>query len=1808
VPALAPKQAIDHIKESVAAYLETQYRISHPQVFAERSALLREQGVIAQSPFIESTPAFPTSTKLQAIEDRHPGVLPTGLAKLVEHGVAVDRFPLYAHQEQALLAAFSNKPNVIVATGTGSGKTEAFLLPILADILHEARSWPKPHGSPEHGQYDEPTRQWLHARRHESRPAALRAIILYPMNALVNDQLARLRRILARGDSPDWQRQNLNGNVIHFGMYTGLTKQAGPLGDASRRTALEKYLKRVKEEWGDLSDKLRDSGAWPQPDGTEMLCRWDMQQAPPDIMVTNYSMLEYMLVRPIESPIFTATREWLTNTEGVRLTFVLDEAHMYTGARGTEVAHLVRRLRERLGVAGDPERFRAIATSASIPNDPAAESHLLSFASDLFDVNRKDFSVLRVPSRSGIPPSAPSELSHASAFAEFHRSFDVQDPWPAIKALAKNLGAGELDGAQDSQVALFGLLENDPEVDWLRTRTARNAAMLDALAEECWPGLDLSVKETAIAGILTAGSYARPAPSPDIPPLLSTRMHGFFRGIAGLWACLNPNCPAVPQEFAGGNRPIGKLYTDPRPWCSCGARVLELFSCRKCGLLFVGGVPDTIRGSLWPWADDLEGTRQDLAHYQIFGVEPPGSSNGGATRSTRTTLSCDPTNAHARYSFEVAPTTDRNTGQVRSPFPEQCPRCGNYRVPGDFGPNTREIIEPLRTRGPKTFSLIVGEAFRVQPRSSDGSPPNHGRKALLFTDSRMEAAQLAGDIRRDHLDDLFRQMLLAALYQCDQCEGSGVLQKLTTYRIGDEPVQETAPCDACNERGVVRSLRRLPYMTLRGRVVDLEIRTGVDPTNGSIPNFYQEWDAYSPDAYDLAELHFDVAARREISEDEFALEPLGLASWSVELPLETGNFEGLSEAESQALIRIVARILASENVLLRPQPHRPWEWPTDLVREHERAELFKDWRSGTRIVPFSLRSQRRKLGRYIQSLSRRLHSLGRIKDPERWVRELETKLWQAMDQYKIIEPAGARRSDGKQPWGLRLDRFELGLLNGQVHRCRSCRYIMSEVVLDVCRRCGQLTEQIDEAEVCNFYRRAALYGIGNEGFDDPYPLRCVEHSAQIPGAEARDIERWFQDFYREEEYARDRRVDVLSVTTTMELGIDIGSILSVGLRNMPPTVANYQQRAGRAGRRGSSLATVLTYAQPRSHDQYYFNRPPQIVSSPPRIPALHMHNRVIAQRHVRSLVLQAYFENLFSTPQYGGLFGAWGTISDLVNAGTRAPIADFIQRQKTSLVGRAELIVDSVFRSKVGPWIDQLPSEVLSAIQKADPRDEILPVLVGKGLLPKYAFPVDVVSLSIPRFGSVDWEEDAREIESGTMLRDLKIAISEYAPGSEVVRGTFPETYVYRSAGVCDAFSRTPDYSATGFMVECNDCAGLRIVASTAAMPSTCEECGSSDLLVLPYLIPPGFTVDAAEPGAGRQRYERAGRETSGYVGSARLMLGGSVFNRGSSNAFAKPLYSAVSVGELFLCNKGPDRDFPGFLICPTCGRAVESSDPERHAYPADVPPHTGRNRGPRAGDPCPTRSVTNQVVLGHCFPSEVILLGVDLPPDLDAPFVSPSGRAAWYSFGTVITNAAALVLQIDSSELKVGVRAVRRPDGRILGEVFIYDDVPGGAGYARAIDENLQTIMEQALRSAAACNNPDCAGACYHCLLEYGNQRIHQLLDRRLAASLLEYSLKGEKPVLKQDEVERCVIGLAELAEGTWEVLPRQNFKEVQFPLVLKDPNNDKIGLWVTHTLATKPSAAQRQDVLSKYGIRVAAHNTFDLERRPFWVLNNLL
>ena len=217
-----------------------------------------------------------------------------------------------------------------------------------------------------------------------------------------------------------------------------------------------------------------------------------------------------------------------------------------------EVAHLVRRLKERLGIQQGSGKFQAIATSASIPSAPGAEDALRKFTSDLFAEPTDSFTIIHAGTADEQSPVRIASPQSFTAFRRFQDAFLPNDPWTGIQELARSLETTAPDETLDPQVALFQMLAEGEDLKWVRSRTARNATTLSELAQECWPDhTDALDRELATAGLLAAGSFARPTPLPDTPPILSMRIHAFFRGVPGFWACLNPECPEVPAPFPG---------------------------------------------------------------------------------------------------------------------------------------------------------------------------------------------------------------------------------------------------------------------------------------------------------------------------------------------------------------------------------------------------------------------------------------------------------------------------------------------------------------------------------------------------------------------------------------------------------------------------------------------------------------------------------------------------------------------------------------------------------------------------------------------------------------------------------------------------------------------------------------------------------------------------------------------------------------------------------------------------------------------------------------------------------------------------------------------------------------------------------------------------------------------------------------------------------------------------------------------------------------------------------------------------------
>ncbi|MDP9439997.1 MAG: DUF1998 domain-containing protein [Actinomycetota bacterium] len=1313
----------------------------------------------------------------------------------------------------------------------------------------------------------------------------------------------------------------------------------------------------------------------------------------------------------------------------------------------------------------------------------------------------------------------------------------------------------------------------------LRQRTARKATDFDAVADAVWGKVGTPEgRRKATAGLLSAGAYARPAGAedPDVPPLVPSRMHLMFRGLPGIWACINPCCPGT----EGDDRPCGRIYGYPRVWCEeegCGARVLELFSCRVCGLLFLGGIADNKKdheaSRLWPYEQDLEGGLQDYDEYDVVAIENPNRSGSQASwtqqeRSIYTTAVVDNHSEESGVRTTWARTKD---GKIDARRPHACPRCNAHKSPA------RHVIEPLRTTGRQSLAILVEQAFRSQvPRVVEGAEdtaghtpepsaslggggwfkkksqaqavmppkgnPNRGRKALVFSDGRQDAATLAGDLSYFHARDLFRQLLMLVLD-----EGSG---------------------------------RPIAVHDLRRRVFDAAVRLGIDPSVGEVENFWSQYAVNATAARKDAEPILDVYLRREMADRAVSVEALGLARWTLDParfdPEEIPPLQDLDRAETLALLHATLRILAGENVLL-PKQLDPEAWHPEMTESYLRRTILRPPSKDKNSFIWDP-NRENKLTRYLGAVAEKM-GLG----PDGLSR-LMGALWDGYLSDILPSVVGNRVG-----WGIPIEMLALTSLPERIFVCEECGYLSAETVRDVCLRCQGACEEASAEEVAsrrrNYYRYLAELATADGDSADPFPLKAMEHTAQISTADAAARERHFQDrFIPKTENPQQDRVDILSVTTTMEMGIDIGDLTLVALQNTPPTVANYQQRAGRAGRRSDGVAEVLTFARDRSHDQYYFSRVKEIVSGPVRVPEVHLNNEVIARRHVQALALQRYFHERAGLEEGDNLFGAFGDVGGFLGkdgTGTlnhlRSSLAGGDFRDN---LGAAARRIVTVTAYDVGGWLDTLPGEVEAALENEREEEDLLGALITRGLLPRYAFPVDLVSMWTKR--------PSRYSQGEEVQRDLQIALSEYAPEAEVVINGM----IYRSAGLYVPFDEDPAYNPDSWFYECPECRAVRVAERKAGRPdwrqcATCGEpiTGAPRYRILPAIQPQGFRTDwATKP----KKYRGGGRERSGFATTAQLHAGETA-SSGEPNCSGR-LWVHHRSGELYMINRGLEEE-PGFWICPRCGRNLKKKN-EQH------------KRLGFGNSPCGGKTKERSALL-HGFNSDLVILAVDLPAGMQANLILPSGKAAWWSFGYALLRAAATHLQIDTGELAVGVRPWRHPDERLLGEVFLFDTLPNGAGYAGEVASEIKKILSKALELCESCPGR-CETACYSCLMEYGNQRQHAFLDRHLAADLLRYALEGREPKLSAERGKHALEHLRHFCPpDALEINAVVEGRRV--PGLLEMPGGHPLSLWPLHTLSGE-GGEDATDIAIETGTDPVFVSEFDLDRRPSHVWNKIL
>lgn len=657
-----PISAFEAIRDKFILYLQTAYRTRFRSLEQEKEALLKQAPNLFQWPYVELQPDYASSGKKipeLSLEDLPAlGALLDRFKLLVGGNLFSNKYALYTHQYEMLCTALSGRHSLITS-GTGSGKTESFLLPLVAQLVKESGHWGpiNRHELGDRSWYEQEgaTARAHPYRAHETRPAAVRALVVYPMNALVEDQLTRLRKAL---DGPRvWDiyddPEGFAGNRIYFGRYIGPTpvsgteepETTGDSGDATRqvnrksksfanrsriqamRSDYEKITTFLSQEF--IPETLRDEDiqftvpAFPEcrqgvelPVSAEMRTRWDMQATPPDILITNFSMLSIMLMRAVEAPIWSQTQAWfhgedLADRDALSREVVLqdrifhviiDELHLYRNSEGMEDAALLRSLLLSLNmIDADGQlhpRVRILTSSASLGDGQETQDFLAKFFGVFASGEAKTpaFSVINGDSRP-FDREVPATMPHAEELVRLAElpGFPEPDPGEVADILRKMVASPVDHAASGPELIRIWYAEHQLK-DRIKATFQRHPRREDepatiprsveVLGQKWFPKL----ADFAAIKALKAFFYLRGRLHDREYP--SLRFHYFFKFIQGLWAEAQPNRGTKPEpgHHLKEQKPVGQLSYTPRQLApGSNNRMFDFLRCEVCGTVFLGG-------------------------------------------------------------------------------------------------------------------------------------------------------------------------------------------------------------------------------------------------------------------------------------------------------------------------------------------------------------------------------------------------------------------------------------------------------------------------------------------------------------------------------------------------------------------------------------------------------------------------------------------------------------------------------------------------------------------------------------------------------------------------------------------------------------------------------------------------------------------------------------------------------------------------------------------------------------------------------------------------------------------------------------------------------------------------------------------------------------------------------------------------------------------------------------------------------------------------------------------------------------------
>jgi len=1945
-----PIQVFDKIKDNFILYVKTAFSTRYEGFEKDRENLLNQDKIFARSPWVEPLPIYQPSkykiSEIPSIDNLNEDELKI-FKNIVSKGLVGD-FRIYQHQYEMLINTMKGN-HCVITSGTGSGKTEAFLLPLFAylskelnkwqhteNTLNKTKWWSEKGWGPAKivGNGNTSLTESVRQRPNPKRPAAIRAMLIYPMNALVEDQLSRLRKALDSDKIRDVLKSDYNNNRIYFGRYNSSSPVSGKIYKRNENSKivpnkykvqqLKKELNLIEDNISQLNeyiiqnpddlkkDKIADLKAnFQQLDGAEMRTRFDMQETPPDIMITNFSMLSIMLMRNIENSIFDKTKAWLNCTtefdaelsseekeqEKKERVFhlIIDELHLYRGGSGSETAYLIRILLDRIGLTPDSDQLRILASSASLEGEEGK-----AFLKSFFGTEKKEIIIIE-GSEKKIEKKDISPLANlVNEFATIgQRSNELETKLPKSVDTKEEIDIKIGLCIPNYNNKLIQLLTCDSKIEDGKTTVFNSevkaslffAFNIDGIVRavpafkngfaddtkgvkfisEALFGEREKENKNAVKGFFyLLGLLEKYKIEHDYPHI---RFHLFYRNIAGMWGELIPD-----KEIDIKGVPVGELLTVPKISHN-NHRTLELLYCENCGTLAYGGSRvqykdenDDPYTELIPVSPDIEGVPEtssstivEKRKYKDFSVFCPGkynildsehkiknsdlkykwykawlNVNSGKIIPENQECSNTPKDSENYITGywlrvlnnngkDIADIEDSKLAKEISSLPHTCPHCE-----ADYSHPLKKKQSPFRgfrTGFGKVNQILSKELFDALPK---GEEP---KKLVAFSDSREDAAKLAKSIEEEHYNALLKEVIIHNItdelqYANDVIRslenGDTELKKKlkeqneNKFNSLGQLWQNVNGDFATNETKqqynlIKENIKTVPEFVLI--VIKEMLQFGINPggPNKSIENFMSGSD-YLPwhNFFDFNKLYYDKTkdgwenVKEKLNkkiEQNISTFIFGRLYYSFEA-------SGLGYAtlkKNKFLFNKANQIGLNSDFLLQVCNSFMRIWGDNY--KHNRT----DYRVN-KYDSYDSLSNSRKERRYIRKIC-------------------ELKGLNELDLGNIV--FDILQNNGHR--GI----IEINNLNIKIatketsyYKCQHCGTIHLQLSGGVCVFCLKSLNQQEVGKVEELWNKNYLTASLNQEYK-PFRLHTEELTGQTDNQLLR--QRQFKDIFLKHKNKLIQQIDLLSVTTTLEVGVDIGSLQAILLANMPPQRFNYQQRVGRTGRRGQLYSYALTFARGRSHDEYYFNNPLRITGDKPPQPFLSLDQERIFKRIFAKAILRYAFRKMQISE--GSIHGEFGNVENFNKNELKTIIVGNIQNEIKEIFNSINVGIYSdgklrpFFFESFIDWINGLPNVIQSIIDSQNVvKGDLSELLAESGILPMAGMPTRIRNL-IHGFKPMKGENSKIErYECLSIDRDLGMAIYEFAPGSQKTK----------DKGVVQAIGFTPNISG----ISKNYANQGKMEVDAMQRDAFTER---------KWLVQDNFTkVIKSEPyieeskDDDKQRLINNNPNATVFIGASPAAFRTDLkFPKDSNEDFeiniSKPLTFAESKNDIMPrdirnCRIKYAQQELTWKINNNGGDFFKGKYIKQDKYGASFEHQWISSYFINELDNIQIISNEEESIsLASCKITEVFRiepkqldLSLDINPfEKSDLFKASASKGAFYSAAFLLQRTLADDLDIDPEEIEIAaIDSIVLPEingvlERNSASIVLADELPNGSGFIQQLYNKFEKYLNKCIEpdkkndryNYSIITNQECDDASYNDLKNYRNMNFHPLLDWRLGVGLLR--IMSDKKYLS---------GLIENDFKYPELLYWKNFTKELAKKIEIDFDNvkyktfgelngftiaNKIKVIIVHPFwnCTPHQPNEEQNILTKAITEAGTENlffvdSFNLHRRPGWCYGQII